>query len=155
SDYGSGGRWYSLLSTLLLYVIAGSVAGYMAMLLRRAQDQVAAARARERGARTLHDGVLPTLAGIERRAAGPPIPQLAREQEWELREFLFGGDGKNPADLGARLRAAAARFEDSFGGRVDVVLATDLPDLDPDCVEALSGAVGEALVNAGKHGHAQ
>jgi signal transduction histidine kinase len=155
SDYGAGGRWYSLLSTLLLYVIAGSVAGYMTMLLRRAQDEVAAARARERVSRTLHDGVLQTLAVIERRADDPQLAQLAREQEWELREFLFGGDGKDPADLGAQLRAAAARFEDSFGGRVDVVLATDLPDLDPGLVEALSGAVGEALTNAGKHGHAQ
>ncbi len=154
-EYRGGGKAFSILSTLLLYALAGGVAGYMTRVLRRAQDEVAAARARERVARTLHDGVLQTLAIIERRADDPQLAQLAREQERELREFLFGGDGKNLADLGAQLRAAAARYEDAFGGRVDVVMAPDLPALDTARVEALAGAVGEALVNAGKHGRAQ
>jgi signal transduction histidine kinase len=153
-DYGGGSHGFSLASTVLLYSLAGAVAGYMAMLLRRAQDEVAAARARERVARQLHDGVLQTLAVIERRADDPQLAQMAREQERDLREFLFGGDGKDQGDLGARLRAAAGRFEDAFGGRVDVVLAPDLPPLSPDRVEALAGAVGEALMNAGKHGQA-
>src|SRR5207244_2885918 len=55
------GKWFSILSTLLLYALAGGVAGHMTRILRRAQDEVAAARARERVARTLHDGVLQTL----------------------------------------------------------------------------------------------
>jgi len=152
-DYKSG-KWFSIASTLMLYALAGAVAGYMSTLLRRAQDEVAAARARERVARTLHDGVLQTLAVLERRAPDEQLARLAREQERELREFLFGGDGKDPADLGARLRRAAARFEDAFGGRVDVVVAPDLPALRPERVDALAGAVGEALVNAGKHGRA-
>jgi signal transduction histidine kinase len=155
SDYKSGGKLPSLISTLVLYALAGTVAGYMARLLRRAQDEVAAARARERVARKLHDGVLQTLAVIERRADDPQLAQMAREQERDLREFLFGGDGKNPADFGAQVRAAGARFEDAFGGRVDVILAPDLPRLKPDAVEALAGAIGEALTNAGKHGRAQ
>jgi signal transduction histidine kinase len=150
-----GSQWYSLASTTLLYALAGGVGGFMATTLRRAQDQVAAANARERVARTLHDGVLQTLAIIERRADDPQLAQLAREQERDLREFLFGGDGKDDTDLGARIRHSAARFEDSFGGRVEVVLAPDLPRLNAAQVEALSGAVGEALVNAGKHGGAQ
>jgi len=154
ADY-DGGNWFSLASTLLLYTLTGAIAGYMAAMLRRAQDEVAAARARERVARTLHDGVLQTLAVIERRADDPQLAKLAREQELELREFLFGGDTSNPTDLGARLRAAAVRFEDAFGGRVDVVLAPDLPELTAARVEALAGAAGEALTNAGKHGHAQ
>src|SRR5262245_6303018 len=89
-----GEHWYSLISTLLLYALTGGVAGYMSATLRRAQDEVAAARAREGVARTLHDGVLQTLAVIERRADDPELARLAREQELELREFLFGGDGK-------------------------------------------------------------
>jgi signal transduction histidine kinase len=154
-DTFEGSNWFSLASTTLLYALAGSVAGYMTAALQRAQDEVAAAHARERVARTLHDGVLQTLAVIERRADDPQLAQLAREQERELREFLFGGDTKDPADVGVRLRAAAGRYEDAFGGRVDVVLAPDLPTLDVQCVDALAGAVGEALMNAGKHGRAQ
>jgi signal transduction histidine kinase len=153
-DYKSG-KWFSIISTVVLYALAGGVAGYMSMLLRRAQDEVAAARARERVARTLHDGVLQTLAVIERRSDDEQLARMAREQERELREFLFGGDGKHPDDLGARLRNAAGRFEDVFGGRVDVVVAPDLPALSAEYVDALAGAVGEALANAGKHGHAQ
>jgi signal transduction histidine kinase len=149
-----GEHWYSLISTTLLYALTGSVAGYMTATVRRAQDEVAAAHARERVARTLHDGVLQTLAVIERRADDPELAQLAREQELELREFLFGGDGKGGADLGARLRHAAKRFEEAFGGRVDVVIAPDLPTLAPTQVDALAGAASEAMVNAGKHGHA-
>jgi signal transduction histidine kinase len=151
-----GGAWFSILSTLLLYTLAGGVAGYVEDLLRRAQDEVAAARARERVARTLHDGVLQTLAVIERRSDDPQLAQLAREQERELREFLFSGNGRHSgdADLGAQLRAAAGRFETAFPGRVDVVVAPDLPHLDTGRVEALAAAVGEALTNAGKHGAA-
>ena len=47
------------------------------------------------------------------------------------------------------------RFEDTFGGRAEVVLDDDLPSLDEAEVRALAGAVGEALTNAGKHGDAQ
>jgi signal transduction histidine kinase len=150
------GHWFSLASTTILYALSGAVAGYVTMLLRRAENEVAAVRARETVARTLHDGVLQTLAVIERRADDPALARLAREQERELREFLFGATSANGSrhDLGPRLRRAAARYEDNFGGRVDVVLAPDLPALDPERADALSGAVGEALANAGKHGAA-
>jgi signal transduction histidine kinase len=151
-------HWLSLASTTLLYVLGGAVAGYAAALLRRAEDAVSVARAREEVARTLHDGVLQTLAIIERRADDPDLARLAREQERDLRTFLFGAtatrDGSGAADLGPAVMAAAARFEDAFGARVDVVLAPDLPRLDHARVDALAGAVGEALTNAGKHGGA-
>jgi signal transduction histidine kinase len=150
-----GGSWISIGSTIVLYALAGSVAGYMARLLRRAENEVAAARAREQVARTLHDGVLQTLAVIERRANDPELARMARDQDRELREFLFNGDGKEAAELGAQLRAAAARTEDAFGAQVDIVIAPDLQPLSPELVRALAGAVGEALVNAGKHGHAR
>ena len=152
-------HWFSLASTTMLYALAGGVAGYMAGLLRKAENEVAEARAREQVARTLHDGVLQTLAVIERRSDDPALARMAREQERDLREFLFGAgstaDRGGARDVGPRLRAAAARFEDAFGGRVDVVLAPDLPHLKPKQADALAGAVGEALVNAGKHGAAQ
>jgi signal transduction histidine kinase len=151
-------EWMSLASTTLLYVLAGSVTGYAARLLLRAENAVSAARAREDVARTLHDGVLQTLAIIERRADDPNLARLAREQERDLRAYLFGATPPETrsgiADLGPALMTAAARFEDVFDGRVDVVLAPDLPRLDNRQVEALAGAVGEALTNAGKHGAA-
>ena len=142
----------SLTNTVLFYALAGGVAGYVYQLLVRAREEVATARAREEVARTLHDGVLQTLAVVERRATDPALSRLAREQERDLREFLFGS---KPAatDLGAALRSAAARFEDTFGSRAQVLVPDEL-DASPDQVAALAGAVGEALTNAGKHGGA-
>jgi signal transduction histidine kinase len=152
----------SLASTTLLYVLAGAVAGYASRLLVRAEHEVATARAREEVARTLHDGVLQTLAIIERRADDPELARLARDQDRDLRAFLFGAPAtgahataSGAADLGPALLAAGARFERVFGGRVDVVLAPDLGRLDAPRVDALAGAVGEALTNAGKHGGAR
>ena len=150
-----GGRVLSLANTAVFYALAGAVAGYVALLLRRAEREISAARAREELARTLHDGVLQTLAVVERRADDPALARLARDQERELREYLFGTKPQSPmTDLAAALRAAAARFEDNFGGRVDVLVPDDVPRLDPARCEALAGAVGEALTNAGKHGAA-
>ncbi|MDP9418950.1 MAG: hypothetical protein M3P53_02175 [Actinomycetota bacterium] len=153
----SGARVLSLTNTVVFYAVGGAVAGYLARLLRRAEREISASRAREELARTLHDGVLQTLAVVERRADDPALARLAREQERELREYLFGAARDGTAgggDLGAALRAAAARHEESFGGRVQVVVADDLPALDAHSVAALTGAAGEALVNAGKHGRA-
>jgi signal transduction histidine kinase len=153
-----GGRVLSLASTVFLYALAGGVAGYVAQLLRRAEREISAARAREEVARTLHDGVLQTLAVVERRADDPALARLAREQERDLREFLFGSAAAGRANrerLGVALRAAAGRFEDTFSGRAQVVLDDDLPSLDEKDVRALAGAVGEALTNAGKHGGAR
>jgi signal transduction histidine kinase len=182
----SAGRVLSLVNTAVLYALSGVLAGYLFRLLVRAEREVSAARAREEVARTLHDGVLQTLALVERRAGDEALARLAREQERELREFLFGaGAGTDPEggrrpdpadsptiagvgmaaferlravrggeDLGAALRAAAARFERAFGGRVDVIVADDVPRLRAELVAAVAGAVGEALTNAGKHGAA-
>lgn len=141
-------------STFVLYALAGGVAGYATVKLREAERRISTAQAREEVARTLHDGVLQTLAVVQRRATDPDLARLARDQERELREYLFG---EEPAggDLGPRLRHAAARFEDHFGGQARVVLADDLPALPPTTVDALAGAVSEALANAGKHGEAR
>jgi signal transduction histidine kinase len=158
----TAGRALSLVNTAVLYAVSGALAGYLFRLLVRAEREVSAARAREEVARTLHDGVLQTLALVERRAGDEALARLAREQERELRDFLFGAAAARPggggsdsgADLGAALRAAAARFEATFAGRVDVVVADDVPALSADGISAVAGAVGEALTNAGKHGGA-
>ena len=152
----STGKTLSLVNTAVFYALGGAVAGYLTQLLRRAEREISAARAREELARTLHDGVLQTLAIVERRAGGAgdtELSRLARQQERELREFLFGAT-TSTGDLGAGLRAAAARFEQAFGGRVEVIVAADVPALARPACDALVGAAGEALVNAGKHGNA-
>ena len=158
----SGGKVLSLTNTVVFYALGGAAAGYLARLLRRAEGEISAARAREEVARTLHDGVLQTLAIVERRATDPALARMAREQERDLRDYLFGvaragagtTSGAGDTDVGPPLRAAAARCEDAFGARVQVLVADDIPDLPPALVSALAGAAAEAMVNAGKHGRA-
>lgn len=154
----------SLVTTTVLYALAGGIAGYAARLVRDAQRRVAAAerevadvRARDEVARRLHDGVLQTLAVVERRADDPQLAKLARDQERDLRAYLAGSPASGVVgvgEVGDVLRAAADRFESAFGVRVEVLVPDDLPSLAPQVLDALGGAVGEALTNAGKHAQA-
>lgn len=154
-EFGDG-RVLSLTTTAVLYVLAGAVAGHVTQLLRRAEREVSAARVREEMARALHDGVLQTLAVIERRADDPALARLARDQERQLRDYIAGvRAGDEDRDLAAALRAAAARFEEAFDGRAEIVVAPDLPPFDGERAAALAGAAGEAIANAGKHGAAR
>jgi signal transduction histidine kinase len=145
----------SAASTLVLYALAGGAAGLATKRLREAEREISHARARDEVARTLHDGVLQTLAVIQRREPDSDLARLARDQERELRDFLFGTRaGVASAGLVDALRHEAKLFERRYGGKADVVVAEDLPRLTGDAVEALARAVGEALTNAGKHGGA-
>jgi signal transduction histidine kinase len=151
-------QWFSVASTVILYVLAGAVSGHVSDLLRRLERDISAAQARDEVSRTLHDGVLQTLAIIERRAEDPQLARMAREQERDLRGFLFGS-GSSAASGGARsllptLLAIASRLEDRYEARVTVVVAPDLPTLREARAEMLCGAIGEAMTNAGKHGAA-
>lgn len=143
----------SAMSSAVLFALAGGVAGFVAGRLRDAEVRISAARAREEVARHLHDGVLQTLAVVQRRTEDPDLARLARRQERDLRDFLVVGP---PTGIGLvpALRAAAAHHEDAHGGRVEVIVAEDLPRLGQPVVAALTGAVTEALTNAGKHGAA-
>jgi signal transduction histidine kinase len=153
---GSGGDTaaISLVSSGVLFVLAGAVAGDVAARLRRAESAVAAARAREEVARTLHDGVLQTLAVVQRRVADPDLARLARDQERELRAWIISGADVAALDLRGALRRSADKVEQVHGLRSDVVVADDVPALPPDVVAAVAGAVGEALTNAARHGGA-
>jgi signal transduction histidine kinase len=167
----------SLLTTTVLYTLAGGIAGHATRLLSRAEERLmraerslAVLEAREDVARRLHDGVLQTLAIVERRAEDPDLARLARDQERDLRRYLLdpvpdvaagprpaGGSGPagNPTSgLGPALRASGDRAERWHGVRTDVLVPDDLPALPPEVVEALAGAVGEALTNVGKHAEA-
>ncbi|MBI2705785.1 MAG: hypothetical protein HYX32_10925 [Actinobacteria bacterium] len=157
----NGNRALGASGTIVLYTLGGAVAGFVAIKLREAERQIASARAREDVARTLHDGVLQTLAIVQRRSDDDELVQLARDQEHELREFLFGakpGSRRNQSkgpDLPAVLREIAAKVESQHGTRSQVVLAGELPTLGNDVANAITGAVSESLTNAAKHGAAR
>ncbi len=167
------------ISTVILLSLSGWVMGYLLHRLAEADRSISAYRAREEVARTLHDGVLQTLAVIQRRSTDSELVTLARSQERELRDYLFGspasasgpgfgpGAGAGPSGVGARaagvgaddlpagLRAAARRAEERYGLVVQVVLAPDLPRTAAGGVAPrMAAAVGEALTNAVKHGSA-
>jgi len=116
----------SLLSTAFLYALAGGAAGLVMRRLGQAEQQISAVRARE---------------------------EVARTQERELREYLFGVD-RPPGDLLTELRATAARAESHHGVQVELTTVDDPGRLAPGTVHAVTGAVGEALTNAAKHGGA-
>jgi signal transduction histidine kinase len=176
----------SLLTTTVLYSLGGGIAGHATRLLvgteqrlRAAERTVAQLEARAEVARHLHDGVLQTLALVERRADDPELARLARDQERQLRRELLEdrlgragapradrspergtpgraspSDAPSPGLLLRSLRQAADRAEDRYGVRSEVLLPDDLPGLAPEVVEALAGAVSEALTNVGKHAEA-
>jgi signal transduction histidine kinase len=153
----SDGEWLSVTGTGLFAGLAAYSVAYILRLLRNAEDELALARAREEVARTLHDGVLQTLAVVERRSGDETLSQMAREQERELRKYLFEqrAETQEQEELGSALMKAASRFEQAFGGRVNVIVAEDLPPMTPKRTHGLAAAAGEALMNAGKHGQAK
>jgi signal transduction histidine kinase/phage shock protein PspC (stress-responsive transcriptional regulator) len=98
----------------------------------------------------LHDSVLQTLALIQKQANDPKaVSRLARSQERELREWLYGSSADVDATLRSELKKAAAEVEDLHGVPVEVVAVGDAP-LD-DALTAVVRAAREAMTNAAKH----
>ena len=110
----------------------------------------------------LHDGVLQTLALIQKRAGDDKsVRSLARRQERELRTWLYGGTrvpGGAPLNHGGEagattvatlLRRELDDVEDRYGVRLDAVLVGDAP-LD-EAGRALVMAGREAALNAARH----
>lgn len=139
-----------------LWILTGTMAGYVVTRLRRAEAEISVARAREEVTRELHDGVLQTLAVIQRRSTDAELSALARDQEHDLRGFLAGPTSSGePLTLEPTMHSVAATHERRFPGcKVRVVVAGDLDEPEPDQLDAIAGAVGEALTNASKHGEA-
>jgi signal transduction histidine kinase/phage shock protein PspC (stress-responsive transcriptional regulator) len=110
----------------------------------------------------LHDGVLQTLALIQKRAGDDKaVRSLARRQERELRSWLYSGTrgpGTVSSDLGRNadagtvatlLRRELDDVEDRYGVRLDAVLVGDA--LLDDAGRALVMAGREAALNAARH----
>ena len=155
----AGGGWTTVGKSALgaLAIVAGAAFLAWPWLGRLTSDlkfeQRERIRAQERAdmAAHLHDGVLQTLALMQRRADDPKeVRAMARRQERELREWLFEDPNKRRIDsVGTLLRRELAAVEDDHQVRVEVVSSGDAP-LD-DAARALIAAGREAVVNAARH----
>lgn len=140
----------------VLAVLAGSalVLAPWGVRLWRDLDSERAARIRESEradlAAHLHDSVLQTLALIQRQSGDQAaVTRLARSQERDLRDWLYGPRPSDGGTLATEVRAAAADVEDRHGVAVEVVLVGDRPY--DERVAALVAALREAIVNAVRH----
>jgi signal transduction histidine kinase len=116
------------------------------------QERAARVRSQERAdvAAHLHDSVLQTLALIQKHSDdGRTVAKLARAQERDLREWLYGDARQPETSVASALRAAAAEVEDAFSVPVEVVVVGDAPSSDQS--RPLVLAAREAMVNAAKH----
>lgn len=125
-------------------------------LLRLATELTAEREARVRSeeradvAAHLHDSVLQTLALIQKNAQDPAqVSRLARAQERDLREWMYGAPAAAGESLSAALRSVAADVEDGHGVPVELVTVGDVA-MTEDLVP-LVHAAREAVVNAAKH----
>lgn len=149
--------WQSALAGVVVLGGIGTVAAPWVVRLWQdlGAERAALAREQQRAefAAHVHDSVLQTLAIIQKRSADPEeVVRLARRQERELRQWLYGDHGTAAGTLGAALRAAASEVEDVSGAVVEVVLVGDLDNRELDKgLTALAQAAREALLNAGRH----
>ena len=149
-------------NNIVLLLIIGTLIGYACDLareghakLREALALEARVRERERLARTVHDGVLQTLAFINRRGAqlggdAAELGSLASDQERVLRALVSGTSPE--AELAVTgavdLRQQLGRYA---GGRVQLVAPADPVLLPPRVAAELVAAVGAALDNVRQH----
>ncbi len=98
----------------------------------------------------LHDSVLQTLALIQRHPDdSEKMVRLARRQERELRNWLYGGSAlRSGTSLAGALELAAAEIEDLHGVPVEAVAVGDCQLDEP--LKALLQATREAMVNAAR-----
>jgi signal transduction histidine kinase/phage shock protein PspC (stress-responsive transcriptional regulator) len=153
---GSGVVQAARILVAVLAVLAGLglVLAPWGLRMWRSLDAERAALARQTAradiAAHLHDSVLQTLALVQKHSGDPTaVARLARAQERELREYLYGPPDLLEATLAKEVRSAAAQIEDLHGVAVDVVVVGDR-DLD-ERGAALVAALREAMLNAVRH----
>ncbi|MEX1006102.1 MAG: ATP-binding protein [Acidimicrobiia bacterium] len=153
--------------SIVLYAAGAAIFTWIVRILRisdgrrrdaddlRRTAEAAAARAEERVeiSRHLHDSVLQTLALIQRRAeSAAAVTVLARQQERELREWLFGASPVE-GSFSSALGAVASEAEVRYSIPVEVVMSGDEPLSEGGL--ALVAAAGEAITNAAAHSGAE
>ena len=145
------------MSALMILGVLLAAAPWMYRMRRnltRVREEKLVADARADMAAHLHDSVLQSLALIQRQAGDPKaVTSIARRQERELRQWLYGEWASGPEPVAETVRAAlveeAQRIEAERGVAIEVVGVGDAP-LSDDAV-ALVAAAREAMVNAAKH----
>ena len=150
-----GGASQATYNSLVLLLLVGAVVGYVVQLARRAESTYAEAVAiaavtaeRERLSRSVHDGVLQTLALVARRG-DPELAALAAEQEAALRRLVSARVVVLPpgeADLRTLL---------PVGADLHVAAPADPVLLAAGVASELAAAVGAAVDNARRHGGSQ
>ncbi len=152
------GEWGRILLVLGL-AVAGIVLAGLPWLLRvrqalaQARDDKLLADAHADVAAHLHDSVLQTLALIQRQAQDPrAVARLARRQERELRQWLYG-ETTDQTSLTQALTAVAEDVEAVHEVDIDLVTVGDC-ELTGE-VTALVRAAREAMVNAARHSGVQ
>ena len=145
-------RLPSIGGTVVAYTIAGGTLGWMAARLREVETEVAAQRARDEVAATLHDGVLQTLAIVAKRCQDslPEVATLVRKTDRELRRWLFGA-APDQQDLASVIKNAASEVGVLFDASVTVSVIGDEVAVNPRVIQAAAGVVREAVTNAAKH----
>jgi phage shock protein PspC (stress-responsive transcriptional regulator) len=146
-------RQTALVAIAILFAVALILAPFLWRLGRNlASERTERIRSQERAelAAHLHDSVLQTLALMQKRAGDPRrVATLARRQERELRDWLYGErDREGETGLAAGLRRAAAEIEDAHGVAIEVVAVGDRPAGPRG--DAMLAAAREALTNAAK-----
>ncbi|NMM96695.1 histidine kinase [Bifidobacterium sp. DSM 109960] len=138
---------------LLVGVLLAIVPWIVALIRDLGTERALKEREEERADMTahLHDGVLQTLALIQLHADDQQtVFSLARQQERELREWLYQERTTSDRSVNAGLKQIAAQVEDTHGKPIEVVTVGDArPSAQTD---ALLDATQQALVNAVTHG---
>lgn len=143
----------ALIFSWVIESIRSADARYRGVQAELAKVETERARVEERAdiSRHLHDSVLQTLALLQRDARDPAeVTKLARRQERELREWIYGSEEKMPSGFAESVSSAAANVEDRFRVVIDLVVVGDRPM--NERYRALIDAAKEAMVNAAVHG---
>jgi phage shock protein PspC (stress-responsive transcriptional regulator) len=133
-------------------LVVGPYAGRLLSEVRSAERERIRTEERAEMAAHLHDSVLQTLALMQRSADDPRrMVLLARRQERELRQWLYGGgpEAATEGSVAERAQALAAEIEIDHDVPVELVVVGDHPG--NEAMAALLGAVREASVNAARH----
>jgi signal transduction histidine kinase len=153
---------FHTVNNVVLLLLIGTLIGYAVDLAREGHAKLRAAlviearvRERERLARTVHDGVLQTLAFINRRGAqlggeAADLGGLAAEQERRLRALVTAAEADDHVLAGGDvdLRPLLDRHADE---RVHVVAPADPVRVPAAVATELAAAVGAALDNVRQH----